>query len=140
GKPKVVTLHAAYEPAHLLTKPLGKARLRLYRHIIDRFVSISDDIRELLRSAHIPAENILDIPNGIDRKRFQPASDGDRQELRARLRLPSSELVILFVGRLHPIKQVDVLLHALSAVPDGRLLILGDGDERPRLERLVGEL
>lgn len=51
---------------------------------------------------------------------------------------------IVFVSRLMPDNGVDLLLHGLARVrrtrPDAKLVILGDGPDRPRLERLCGEL
>ena len=50
----------------------------------------------------------------------------------------------LFVGRLRVRKGLEVALHALGVVseqaPEARLMIAGDGEHRPRLERLVREL
>jgi glycosyltransferase involved in cell wall biosynthesis len=57
---------------------------------------------------------------------------------------PPVEPVVVFVGRLVPAKGVDVLLHALVLLqehaPAVRLVVVGDGPERPTLERLTGEL
>jgi glycosyltransferase involved in cell wall biosynthesis len=51
---------------------------------------------------------------------------------------------LLFVGRLAAVKGVAVLLTALTDVrrahPDVRLVLVGDGPERPRIERLVDDL
>ncbi|MDX1531860.1 MAG: glycosyltransferase family 4 protein, partial [Rhodothermales bacterium] len=51
---------------------------------------------------------------------------------------------VSFAGRLVPKKGVDVLLRAMArvveALPEARLLLLGDGPERGRLERLAAEL
>jgi glycosyltransferase involved in cell wall biosynthesis len=51
---------------------------------------------------------------------------------------------LIGVGRLHHDKGFDVLLRAFSTIadrhPGWRLTILGDGDERPRLEKLRDEL
>lgn len=49
---------------------------------------------------------------------------------------------VLFVGRLVPLKGVEVLVHAFAAsaiLRRHRLRIVGDGSERPRLERLIAE-
>jgi glycosyltransferase involved in cell wall biosynthesis len=138
--PRVVTLHAAYEPAHLLQKPLGATRLRLYRHLIDRFISISADITALLGAHGIPADRVLGIPNGIDTQQFQPASPSERADLRLAQSIAPDIPVAVFAGRLHPVKQVDTLLRAWQQVPDGYLVILGDGDERVRLEILSRKL
>jgi len=51
--------------------------------------------------------------------------------------------VLLAVGRLSPQKDFESLLRAFAVVRasvDARLLILGEGPERPRLESLVAEL
>jgi glycosyltransferase involved in cell wall biosynthesis len=46
----------------------------------------------------------------------------------------------IFVGRLLPHKNVDVLLRALALVPDVTTIILGSGPERERLASLAAEL
>jgi glycosyltransferase involved in cell wall biosynthesis len=48
-------------------------------------------------------------------------------------------LVIGAVGRLDAMKGFDLLLHAVSRLSDVRVIIVGEGDERPRLERLAAE-
>jgi len=57
---------------------------------------------------------------------------------------PSGTRRVLFLGRLVPIKGVDVLLRAFPAVrnscPEARLVIAGDGSERQRLHRLSEDL
>lgn len=49
-----------------------------------------------------------------------------------------------YAGRLVPKKGVDVLFAAmrdvLDRLPEGRLVVVGDGPERPRLERMAGRL
>ncbi len=60
-----------------------------------------------------------------------------------RARPAGRPLRVVFVGRLVPLKCVDVLLEAVApAVRDGRIVVdvFGDGPERPALERLVAEL
>ncbi len=51
-------------------------------------------------------------------------------------------LTIGYLGRLHPKKNVDILLRALSAIPDARLIACGDGDPvyREELHALAREL
>ena len=51
--------------------------------------------------------------------------------------------IIVGVGRLVPLKRFDLLIRAFaanaSACPDWRLVVWGDGPERPRLEALAVE-
>lgn len=78
----------------------------------------------------LPQERVLYIPNGIDVAAFapQPRPAG------------SQDLTIACVGALRPEKNVARLLRALALLPEGnrpRLLLVGDGPERPRLEEQV---
>jgi glycosyltransferase involved in cell wall biosynthesis len=61
-----------------------------------------------------------------------------RARLRERLRLDG--LVLAFAGRLTAQKGLDVLLRAVAAVDDVRLVVAGEGEERGAVERLVREL
>jgi D-inositol-3-phosphate glycosyltransferase len=77
------------------------------------------------------------IPCGVDLDLFRPLP---RDQARALLNLPVDAKIVLFVGRLEPIKGVDVLLDALSHLDcdgcHGLTLIVGgnlDGTEAARL-------
>lgn len=56
----------------------------------------------------------------------------------------STPPIVAYAGRLSREKGVDVLLRAFACarvdVPDARLLLIGEGAERPRLERLAADL
>ncbi|MWB97260.1 glycosyltransferase [Agromyces seonyuensis] len=70
------------------------------------------------------------IPLGVDVDVFTPA---DRDA-------PGEDAVVGYVGRLEAHKGVDVLLRAIALRPGRRLVITGDGPERPALERLAADL
>ena len=81
-------------------------------------------------------------PLGSDLARFHPGADGS--ELRAELGLADDQVVALAVQRLDYRKRVDQLLQAMalcgSALPALRLVIVGNGPEREKLEALAREL
>jgi len=87
---------------------------------------------------------IFVIPCGVDLNLFRPR---DPRAARRRLDLPAGKPVILYVGRLDPLKGLDVLLRAVARLDDRagvQLLVVG-GDrgstsERERLEGLVRDL
>jgi len=104
-----------------------------------RIVSAADRIvaanvverAELLRDYAAHSSRIATIPCGVDTDLFTP---GDRAEARRRLDLDGRPL-LLWVGRIAPIKGLDTLLDAVARLSesgqDMRLLVVGgDADER----------
>ena len=81
------------------------------------------------------------IPNGLILEDFEvPYS---KEECRQRLGLPNEANLILYVGALSPDKGPDILLEAMLQVvkqlPGARLIILGEGPLRRKLERRTQE-
>ena len=77
------------------------------------------------------------VAPGVDHAFFGP---GHRPQARRALGLPTTGPLLLFVGRIQPLKGADVAVRALAAVkdqPDAQLLIVGGpsgprGEERAR--------
>lgn len=69
-----------------------------------------------------------------------PQNLPSRIEIRRQLGWQSDQLVLATVGRLAEVKRIDLQLHALQAIPAARLIIVGDGPERGRLEVLRDQL
>ena len=111
---------------------LGKRLLRFALKRLDGVMPVSDYCGELAVRNGAPEEKVHVIYNGTDPELFTPAP-GEVE--------PS---MVLTVGRLVPRKDVPTLMRALGTVrdtvPDARLVVVGDGPERPRLERMAGEL
>ena len=101
-------------------------------------VSPTDRIR-MIELEGIPAEKVVFIPNGIP-----DLPPGDDQRVRRELGLAASDWVVGTVCGLRPEKGLETALRALSRLaperPQLRFVVVGDGPQRPRLERLAGEL
>jgi D-inositol-3-phosphate glycosyltransferase len=96
---------------------------------------------QLVRAYDADPDRVEVIPAGVDHGTFFP---GDRAAARRRLHLPDRP-TLLFVGRIQPLKGVDVAVGTLAALGDARarLVIVGgpsgaDGDdELARLRAMV---
>ncbi len=84
-----------------------------------------------LRRNRVPRVRIWG--RGVDLDRFHPARRDEA--LRAQL-APDGELLVGYVGRLAPEKNV-ALLRALKGLPRVRLVVVGDGPDRERLARAL---
>ena len=87
--------------------------------------STDQEADELMDHYGADPERLCVNPPGVDRALFFP---GDRAAARRRLGL-GSEPVVLFVGRIQPLKGVDVAVDAFDEIrrvlPDARLLMVG---------------
>jgi glycosyltransferase involved in cell wall biosynthesis len=92
----------------------------------DRIQAISRDLEGEALAVGVRPERIERIPNGIDTERFRPVRDNNEKlELRRALRLPKSDMVVLFVGRLARHKGLQDLVQAWDgARMDGATLVL----------------
>ncbi|MEV5355928.1 glycosyltransferase family 1 protein [Streptomyces sp. NPDC052693] len=72
-------------------------------------------------------------PRGVDTERFRP----DRRDEALRRELaPDGELIVGYVGRLAPEKQVE-LLAGVCGLDGVRVVVVGDGPSRPGLEQVL---
>ena len=108
-------------------------------------IAISEPVAAHLREVFgVPPERIRLIPHGIATARWaQPVDPIAQQQVRERCHLDHGP-VIGTIARLVSDKGVAQLLEAFrrvqARVPHARLLIVGGGEDRPRLERLAGAL
>ncbi|MBU8922348.1 MAG: glycosyltransferase [Bacteroidales bacterium] len=127
--------------------------VRLLRHLYSRVISVSDEAREEARKLGFPYERISVIPNGVDTSRFHPVSGAERttgrREWEERL-FGSFEPEGVVVGTLGGLKKVknhslfiemavELRNRALPGSSGPRFVIIGEGPERPLLERKVAE-
>ncbi|MCP4711865.1 MAG: glycosyltransferase [Planctomycetes bacterium] len=105
-------------------------------------VCISHSVkRHLVRHAHISPSRLSVIYYGINCPKFAQAQSADLSEFG----FTKKHKTLIFVGRLDPVKNIDLILHALSQLASLQkqklqLLIVGDGPQRPQLETLTKQL
>lgn len=118
-----------------------KVRESLTDDIATDFWACSREAGEWIFGDSIAKDKVKILPNTIETERFQFCPE-KRMELRRRYNL-ENKFVIGQIGRLEFVKNHEFTLKLLrklvQIVPNIELLILGSGDEKERLEKLVYE-
>jgi glycosyltransferase involved in cell wall biosynthesis len=114
--------------------------LRLQGGLVTRWVSMAASMRTEIAAAMGAPEAeiaIIEDPALDEREALRLARARDDRPCR-----PETGQLFLSVGRLCPQKRFDLLIRAfaLAAAPGDRLVILGEGPGRPRLEALARRL
>jgi glycosyltransferase involved in cell wall biosynthesis len=106
----------------------------------DAIVAVSPtDRTRMIELERIPRRKVVFIPNGIPDR-----TAGDAERARRELGLSASDRIVGTVCGLRPEKELETALRALGRLaphrPGLRFVVVGDGPERSRLERLSHEL
>jgi glycosyltransferase involved in cell wall biosynthesis len=166
----IVSTHVNFAPVALLAKWLLGTRYVVVAHGIDMHPGLSRMRRLALQRADavwavsrwtrgrvlelgVEAARIQVIGNTVDARRFDIGAGADSSDtradasLRAAYGLAPDDRVLLTVARLDAAEQYkgyDTILHALPALravaPGVRYLIVGTGNDQPRIEALAAQL
>jgi glycosyltransferase involved in cell wall biosynthesis len=144
GVPSVITMHGGdvyvnpeqgYDfPTRWYVRPALRWTLR---HA-GALTAITEDCRQHALRAGAPDEHIRLVFNGTDLRRFSPGENGNRPDLRF------GPHMIFACRQLFPRKGIRFLLEAAAQLkprfPDLKVVLAGDGFERPDLARLAADL
>ncbi len=111
-----------------------------YTHWLSAFTignsqSVVDHLHE---HARIPKGRLRLVPGGVNVERISAANRLEPAELG----VAQSDKVLLWVGRIDPVKGLDILLAALARIVENlpvKLLIAGDGEHRKAVEADVSK-
>ncbi|MCX6735914.1 MAG: glycosyltransferase family 4 protein [Candidatus Parcubacteria bacterium] len=109
----------------------------IFDYLANLFIVASDSVKEEILSQWLSSSHVAVIPAGIP---FDDYGKPPALRIRSEFGFGENEFIFLFVGDLLPEKGADVLLRAFSKVPEGKLLIIGDGVEKRNLESLSESL
>ena len=132
----------------LINKIHVKSIIPQYYFIEKRAIEMSDKVvvlshsrmREISDFYNLRDEKFEVIPPGVDLENFKP-SEKDKMLLK-KLSLPDNSKIILTVCRLSHEKNLEMLIRAFDKINIRNiyLVLVGDGPERPYLEKLVKQL
>jgi glycosyltransferase involved in cell wall biosynthesis len=135
GQPKICLVNHVHTELWRMMFPrpvaamgqFAESRVMPWVHRNNLFLTVSNSTADALREIGVSDERIRQICNGV----VQPDPLTPR----------SPEPLFLALGRLTEYKRIDLLLKLWERVRNvvgGKLVIAGDGPERPRLEALAG--
>ncbi|WP_019140773.1 glycosyltransferase family 4 protein [Noviherbaspirillum massiliense] len=101
----------------------------------DCAIAVCDALRQELIALGADAGRVVTLRNGVDLQLFRPV---DRDQARRELQL--EHFTLLSVGNLVSHKGHDLVIGALTELPDVRLLIAGAGPEQATLKALAERL
>lgn len=139
-KPLVLTVRGSDLEVLALDPARGPAIARTLRRA-EAVIAVSDSLARRATELGADPRRVHLVGNGVDLGRFVP---GDRAAARAALGLPATGRIVLAVGRLDPIKGLDLLadatvaLRARAAEPIA-VHVVGEGPARAHLERRIRE-
>jgi glycosyltransferase involved in cell wall biosynthesis len=110
----------------------------------DRVIGVGECVRKALIDLEgLSPARVEVIYNGINVAAYESDSF-DRSAVRKSLGLADDEVAIMQVARLNALKDhptaIQALAHLAKTHPRARLLVVGDGEERAKIESLVNEL
>ncbi|QUH02669.1 glycosyltransferase [Saccharopolyspora erythraea] len=141
GTKVVVTTEHSIGETHLERRRMTMGVRALYLGTdlcSDATIAVSDTVATRLVNWGVRPRKITVIPNGVDfgRVRFDPEA---RARVRAEQGIEPDAFVVGVLGRLDPNKRFNLVIDAMAPLVDQhtKLLIVGDGADRERLENLV---
>jgi glycosyltransferase involved in cell wall biosynthesis len=119
-----------------LADRLEKWAWRTAAHVLP----VTEVLAKMIRDVGVPRSHVTVIPNGIDPDRFR--CEGSAEGAKAAIGL-SGKIVLGFTGFMrswHGLETVVEILAQPETPPDLHLLLVGDGPEKPLLERRASDL
>ena len=138
GRPSLVQPASAgyYGEAGELSQTRGAAILRRAILANTGFAAISAEIDREWRALGVADRRIVRMASGVDAEQFRPGASSVEALLLPRPR-------VMFTGRLHPQKNLPLLLEAWSEVArhsPANLILVGPGSDRQPLTELAASL
>lgn len=135
--------HFVFLPGSLFRNIIAHFLVRRFANKCDAVIVPTDSTEEYLRMIGVTAPTYVQ-PTGIEYDRFQHVEPAEVEKLKKRLKI-KDETVFVSVSRLSNEKNIDFMIDALAELKKNtdkpfRLLIVGDGHQKQRLQTKIDEL
>ena len=134
-----IIFHLSAHQGSFLSKMINyRLSASISKRKADLLIAVSEEEKRIIVSKGFPAERVRIVYNGYE---LMEGDDSERiEQIKAEHGLENS-LVIGNLGRIHKTKRLDLLVRAFGEVrrrvKNAKLLFIGDGPDRNRLERIV---
>ena len=145
--PKMCTLHGFVNKGihYKQGKVVGKIYDAIERFVLKRVskvIAVNEETKECyINNYPWLKDKISVISVGIDTEKFKPMN---KEEVKKKYGFNENDKIILYVGRLEKEKTVNLLIKSFGEVKNkeknAKLVLVGGGREKNRLEELVKEL
>jgi glycosyltransferase involved in cell wall biosynthesis len=149
-RPRPAIVHTYH--GHVLEGYFGPRKAMLFRGLERRMARVSDcligvserTVDDLVRLGVAPRDRFRVIPLGMNLQPFADADAAAGRELRREVGVDDDQVLLTYVGRIVPIKRVELLVRAAAYARQAgaavELAVIGDGTERHALQSLAREL
>ena len=115
---------------------------KLFSRLTDKLITITQEDYELAKKKfHCKVYRIHGV--GVSEKRYFPADEQMKSDLRKELGYTDDEKLILCIGELLPNKNQSMAIRMMAELvkefPEAKLLLAGNGPEKENLEALIAE-
>lgn len=137
--PVVFTEHGRWFPDFPRPKRIAANRVLLGRR--DRVVGVGEAVRQaLIHNEGINPRRVEVIYNGIDLDAYDETED-QAAEVRREIGVGADDFVVIQVARLDHLKDhvtaVETHRQVVAQSPDAKLVLVGEGPERPKIEEAI---
>ncbi|WP_094226523.1 glycosyltransferase family 4 protein [Methanolobus psychrotolerans] len=128
-KPFIVRFHGDDARIFPWKNRMNYSLVKFVTNRADKVISVSEEMKGILvNRLGADSSKVEVISSGIDTHSFIPM---DREQMRNELDLPMEKKIVLFVGRLHKLKGLDLTYECAKQTPDILYVFIGrkDGEQ-----------
>ena len=133
-KPLIVTFHGTDARIFPFKNRINRMLTMFVVNRSDKVIARSEEMKEVLEKLGVLNKKIVVIGAGVDTNLFHPI---DKYKVREDLELPKTKYIILFVGRLHKLKGVELIYECARNMPETLFVMVGDGDVKTDLKNCI---
>ncbi|MBA7530176.1 D-inositol-3-phosphate glycosyltransferase [subsurface metagenome] len=128
--------------AYPMLRPVTRVLERKVYSDVDMILTLTPGLSKYVIDLGADQAKVGLLPMPVDTNLFHPSPDS--AEIRQKWELGERDHVVVFIGTLFEFSGLDGFIRqfpeVIKQIPEAKLLIVGDGPQRPKLEGIIAEL